>query len=50
MKKFSLNPHDFEKINNSIDKQINDDLEWALKQDNPDKNSYSDNLFQVIGV
>ena len=43
--KFSLNPHDFEKINNSIDKQINDDLEWALKQDNPDKNSYSDNLF-----
>tara|TARA_Y100000768_G_scaffold145338_1_gene108397 strand:- start:3449 stop:5434 length:1986 start_codon:yes stop_codon:yes gene_type:complete len=43
--KYGIDANDFKKINNLIDKQITDDLEWALKQDNPDKNSFSDNLF-----
>ena len=43
--KYNINKDEFELINSSIDKKINLDLEWALKKEDPDKNSYSNNLF-----
>ena len=43
--KYGLTKNDFKKIEDSIDSQITNDLEWALKQDEPNKESYSDNLF-----
>ena len=36
---------EFQSIEYKIDEQINNDADWAEKQDNPSSDSYSDNLF-----
>ena len=45
VKKHQLNDDDFTKIEVAIDAQIDEDLDWAKKQDSPNKEDYNKHLF-----
>ena len=43
--KYGLKKDDLKKIEDDIDKEIASDLDWALEQEDPSPESYSENLF-----
>ena len=45
VKSYKMNLIDFEKLGSSIDKKVEDQLSWALEQEDPNPESYSRHLF-----
>ena len=45
IKSYKMNLIDFEKLGSSIDKKVEDQLSWALEQEDPNPESYSRHLF-----